>query len=123
MRTRTISCVLAIAALSLGTTLASASDQFEPANNESGVKLRPQHPVPSTKSRDQVKQELKAAREDGSLQDIGDDPDYPHATDTPAVPGKSRAEVKRELQAWKANPVTADGYREVNGDIGLAPVR
>ena len=31
---------------------------------------------------------------------------------------KSRADVIKELEAWKRNPVTADGWREVGGDAG-----
>lgn len=31
---------------------------------------------------------------------------------------KTREQVIQELRAWRANPVTADGYREVNGDAG-----
>lgn len=117
MSIRTASFVLAAIALSLGTSLASASDQFQ-ATNEVGVKL---HPLPSTKSRAEVKRALQAARQDGSLE-TGDDPDYPHATATSA-PGKTRAEVKRELQAWEAYPVTADGYRERDGELGWVRVR
>lgn len=30
----------------------------------------------------------------------------------------SRADVTKELEAWKRNPVSADGYREVGGEIG-----
>jgi hypothetical protein len=36
---------------------------------------------------------------------------------THAMPStKSRADVIKELEAWKRNPVTADGWREVGGD-------
>ena len=118
MSIRTVSSILAIAALSFGTTLASASDQLEPANNDAGVQLRPLHHHGSTKSRDQVKQELRSARSAGSLQDSGDDPDYPHADDAANALGKTRAEVKRELQVWQANPVTAEGDRELEGEVG-----
>lgn len=38
----------------------------------------------------------------------------PHAM--PSV--KSRADVLRELAAWKRNPVSADGWRDVGGDVG-----
>jgi len=38
---------------------------------------------------------------------------------THAMPSaKSRADVIKELEAWKRNPVTADGWREVGGDAG-----
>lgn len=33
---------------------------------------------------------------------------------------KTRAEVKQELQAFRANPVAADGYRWVGGELGWA---
>jgi hypothetical protein len=32
--------------------------------------------------------------------------------------GKSREQVKAELMAWRSNPVTADGYRFVDGEAG-----
>jgi hypothetical protein len=36
---------------------------------------------------------------------------------THAMPSaKSRADVIKELEAWKRNPVTADGWREVGGE-------
>ena len=36
---------------------------------------------------------------------------------THAMPStKSRADVIKELEAWKRNPVTSDGWREVGGD-------
>ena len=38
---------------------------------------------------------------------------------THAMPSaKTRADVVKDLQAWKRNPVTADGWREVGGDAG-----
>ena len=38
---------------------------------------------------------------------------------THAMPSaKSRADVIKELEAWKRNPVTADGWREVGGEAG-----
>lgn len=38
---------------------------------------------------------------------------------THAMPGmKTRAEVLKELQEWRRNPVSADGWREVGGDAG-----
>ena len=36
--------------------------------------------------------------------------------DTPSV--KTRAEVKQELQAFRAKPVAADGFRWVGGELG-----
>ena len=33
----------------------------------------------------------------------------------------SRAEVKKELEAFRKNPVTADGGRIINGEIGYVP--
>ena len=38
--------------------------------------------------------------------------------DTPSV--KTRAEVKQELQAFRAHPVAADGFRWVGGEVGWA---
>ena len=38
---------------------------------------------------------------------------------THAMPSaKSRADVIKEFEAWRRNPVTADGWREVGGDVG-----
>jgi hypothetical protein len=38
---------------------------------------------------------------------------------THAMPSaKSRADVIKELEAWKRNPVTANGWREVGGEAG-----
>jgi hypothetical protein len=39
--------------------------------------------------------------------------------DMPSV--KTRAEVKQELQAFRANPVAADGYRWSGGSMGWVP--
>ncbi len=38
---------------------------------------------------------------------------------THAMPSSvSRSQVQAELDAWKRNPVTADGWREVGGEAG-----
>lgn len=39
---------------------------------------------------------------------------------THAMPasGKTREQVQRELLAWRANPVTSDGWRQVGGEVG-----
>lgn len=34
---------------------------------------------------------------------------------------KTREQVQKELAEWRKNPVTADGYREVGGEIGAVP--
>jgi hypothetical protein len=31
---------------------------------------------------------------------------------------KTRAEVRRELEVWRRNPVTSDGWRQLEGDAG-----
>jgi hypothetical protein len=36
----------------------------------------------------------------------------------PMASTKTRDQVKRELEAWKRNPVSADGWREVGGEAG-----
>jgi hypothetical protein len=42
-----------------------------------------------------------------------------HAMPSATMPSaKSRADVIKELEAWKRNPVTADGWREVGGEAG-----
>jgi len=35
---------------------------------------------------------------------------------------KTRAQVQQELAAWRANPVTADGWRDVGGEAGAVYV-
>lgn len=38
---------------------------------------------------------------------------------THAMPSTvTRAQVRAELEAWRKNPVTADGWREVGGEVG-----
>lgn len=38
---------------------------------------------------------------------------------THAMPAaKTRADVIKEFEEWRRNPVTADGWREVGGDVG-----
>ncbi len=40
-----------------------------------------------------------------------------------AVPGvKSSDEVRKEFEAFQANPVTADGYRYIGGELGYVYV-
>lgn len=39
------------------------------------------------------------------------------------MPGtKTRGEVLKELAEWRSNPVTADGWRDVGGDVGWSYV-
>ena len=114
---RIASAALALAAASLAST-AFAADEFAPANNELGVKIHPAHPVPSTMTRAEVKAKLNEARADGSFLDTGDDPDYPHPVGGQGK-AKTREQVKREYQAWRANPVTPDGFRQIPGDVGM----
>lgn len=40
----------------------------------------------------------------------------------PMPAGKTRAQVQQELAAWRANPVTADGWRQVGGEVGAVYV-
>lgn len=39
-------------------------------------------------------------------------------TTHPMMSAKTRADVIKELEAWKRNPVAADGWREVGGEAG-----
>lgn len=42
----------------------------------------------------------------------------PRSMGAAPAPGVSREQVLQELQAFKRNPVTADGYRFIGGEIG-----
>lgn len=77
--------------------------------------------MPSAKSRAEVHREVLAARQDGTLGFVGDYPktlNAPNGANTLAGSKLTREAVKKELQAFQRNPVTADGYRYVGGEIG-----
>lgn len=77
--------------------------------------------MPSANSRADVTREVLEARQNGTL---GFEGDYPKAWNT-AQGGATdrtstvtRESVRQELRAFQRNPVTADGYRYVGGEIG-----
>lgn len=78
--------------------------------------------MPGANSRADVERELAAAKQNGTLGFVGD---YPKAWETAkggsstnGVSTVTRESVKQELRAFQRNPVTADGYRYVGGEIG-----
>ena len=80
------------------------------------------HQMPGAKSRAEVVREVQLVRQNDTLRWVGD---YPkNATVASANTGStaSRDSVRRELQAFQQNPVTADGYRFIGGEIGYVYV-
>lgn len=79
--------------------------------------------MPSAKSRADVEREVLNARQNGTLTFVGEG-DYPASWAVakgglaPSNSALSRESVRKELQAFQRNPVTADGYRFVDGEIG-----
>lgn len=77
--------------------------------------------LPSANSRAEVEREVIAASKNGTLGFVGD---YPKAWNTAkggamdSTSTATRESVKQELRAFQRNPVTADGYRYVGGEIG-----
>lgn len=75
----------------------------------------------NTTSRADVAREVTNARQNGTLTYVGDYPASWAVAKGGSVPtdsGLSRETVRTELQAFQRNPVTADGYRFVSGEIG-----
>lgn len=113
MSIRTLATLAAIAA-SFASQGALADNGFTPSYNESSGQF---HALQSGKTRAQVKQELEAAKRDGTFVTSGEATFF--APQQASGPGLSRDAVKAELRRWRANPVTADGYRQVAGDVGF----
>lgn len=113
MSIRTLATLAAVAA-AFASQAAFATSGFTPSNNESSGQF---HPIQSSKTRAEVKQELEAAKRDGTFVYSGE------ATIVPQVEAPrgalSRDAVKSELRRWQKNPVTADGYRQVPGGPGF----
>ncbi|ABM39831.1 DUF4148 domain-containing protein [Polaromonas naphthalenivorans] len=67
---------------------------------------------------------LPAAFANSAVTSVGNtrDADYPAST-LYSASTKTRAEVMQELQAFRSNPVTADGGKIVNTERGFAPAQ
>lgn len=93
-------------AASLIAAPAFATQGFTPSNNESsGVS----HPMPSSKTREEVKQQVRQAQRDGTLrQDHGEVTHAPDVED--AVSTRSRAEVQREAEQARDDRSLRDLY-------------
>lgn len=113
---------IAIAAASLGLVASAsfASELYHPSNAEEGWTLHPNH-MTSGLTRAQVNTSVMGAQRDGTLTWIsrGYPARYPHVS--APTQGKSRGQVLEELRIWQANPVTADGLREIGGEAGWMP--
>lgn len=97
MSIRTIAVVALSAALA--TPMAFATSGFTPDNSEVGGKS---HPMTSSKTRAQVKQDLAAARADGSLRDDEREASAPTRAESPAGTSVSRDKVKGEARQAQA---------------------
>lgn len=81
--------------------------------------------MPSAKSRADVEREVLNARQNGTLTYVGD---YsaswavPKGGVAPIASAVTRESVRNDLKAFQRHPVTADGYRFVNGEIGYVYV-
>lgn len=119
MKVRTLVATLALATVSAGTI---ATELYHPSNQEEGVRFQPDHATGNT-SRTQVYQNVMGAQADGSLHWIsrGYPPTYP-LVQGPKL-GKSRQQVLDELRQWQQRPVSADGKRDLGGEIGWAEDR
>lgn len=81
--------------------------------------------MPGALSRADVERDVLNARQNGTLSYVGDYPASWAVTKGGPAPTHSaltRESVRQELQAFLRNPVTADGYRFVNGEIGYVYV-
>ena len=114
-------CHLVFAAsLGIVASASFATELYHPSNAEEGVSLHPNH-VSSGLTREQVNTTVMGAQRDGTLTWIsrGYPPRYPHAAGPSLT--KTSEQVQQELRMWKGNPVTADGLREVGGELGWIP--
>lgn len=113
--------ILIVAAAAVAST-SFASEMYHPSNAAEGVTLYPQH-ISGNLTRAQVNTAVMGAQRDGSLTWIGRD--YPASNTMVPAPSlsKSREQVLGELSAWQRNPVTADGVREVRGELGWVNAR
>lgn len=114
MRIHNFVATLALATVSAGTF---ATELYHPSNAEEGVRFQPDHASGKT-SRTQVYQSVMGAQADGSLYLIsrGYPPSYPLVPGSKL--GNSREQVLGQLRQWQQRPVSADGKRDLGGEIG-----
>lgn len=117
MKTR----ALIVTVLSLSAGFSLADQLYHPSNPEEGAKLRFDH-MPAT-SRAAVEKDVLSAQGDGSLMWISRG--YPARYPLQAGPAlkNTRAQVVDELKRWQRNPVTPDGLRMVQGEVGWVDVK
>ena len=115
MSNRTYVAVLFASVVFATTSTAFAGHGFVPNNTEEGGRW---HFGPSTVSREQVRSDNQAALRSGELATTGGEAMSQMPRRDTLQSGKTREQVKQEAREWRANPVTANGYREVNGDHG-----
>lgn len=114
--------LIAAASLGMFASASFATELYHPSNAEEGVSFQPAH-LSTALTRAQVHATVVAAQGDGTLTWIsrGYPPRYPH-TAGPAS-STTRAQVLDELRLWKARPVTTDGMRQVQGELGWVDAR
>ena len=119
MKVSILIATLALATVSAGT---SATELYHPSNAEEGVRFQPDHMSGKT-SRIQIYQSVMGAQADGSLHWIGRE--YPPNYTLVQAPrlGKSRQQVLEELRQWQQRSVSADGKRDLGGEIGWTEAR
>ena len=91
-------------AASIATAPAFATSGFTPANNEAGGRS---HPMPSSRTREEVKQEARDAVRNGTAQsgEVTDAPEFERAASQ-----RSRAEVAHEAEQFRND----ETLRELN---------
>ena len=117
MSNRTYVAVLFASVVFATTSTAFAGHGFVPNNTEEGGRW---HFGPSTVSRGQVSMSVQSALRSGELATTGGEAISQMQRRDTLQSSKTREQIKQEAREWRANPVTANGYREVNGDHGWA---
>ena len=115
MSIRTHAAVLFSTVAIATTSQAFAGHGFVPNNTEEGGRW---HFGPSTVTREQVRREVQTALRSGELATTGGEAMSQMPRRGTLQSSKTRDQVMQEAREWRANPVTANGYREVNGDPG-----
>lgn len=114
MSIRTSAVAFALAVLAMPAALATTGT----TPNTAGELSFTTHPMPSSGlTREQVRKETEIARRDGTLQRLNSDGAY-YNYQGPVANSKSREQVRQELEAWRQNPVSPDGWRAVGGELG-----
>lgn len=113
MSSRTLSYSLAIAAAFAAPLAHANGDGFKWIGGEAGVVFEP---VPSTVTRSQVKQELDAARRDGTLRLSQRERSYAPTEMPRAGFADTREQAKQAAQLRERRP--NDGWRYIGGEGG-----